>query len=627
MPGRIASLALALALAVAPAAAQESVEELARRIEQERDQVDLGVFARLAAHGDAASFDALERALDRLSVPRARNAAYGAFAAYREHAELGPRAVALLANEAKRERNDLTRRGATTALTRLGDGARDALLEVVDGHRDEECRAIACDALVPYLARRGDLLSVERILDHASLRWRRGGPYVGIPAELRAELEAELHPDVVARVLKPLAAPAIEALLLERVVAKRVPAAWQLVLLEAIRDRPGDAVTSTLLELAGAVDPRVVLETLVALDPRVAWADHDDTLRPLLKDREPAVRRAAVPRLGEFGINEAEWREEVLELAEDRDAATRMGAAIALGHLRTPEAIEALHGLVQDDAWSVRVEALRVVGEIRRAESLPLLVERLELESGRMREDVAAALRKLTGLDLGDGPARWRSWWDAEGATYALPSPEEIAALEAERRAREAQFDSRAGFYGIPVTSERVAFLLDVSGSMIERAEPRPGRSSARPGGDTTRLDVAKEELELAVKELPEDCFFNLLFFETAVHAFSEELVRLERSVRPRAIRYVRDAWAQGATAVYPALEMAFADPVVDTIYVLSDGHPTEGEVTDPDEILARVRVWNAARHVRIHGVSVGRESPLLRGLAEETGGRYLRVD
>ena len=40
-----------------------------------------------------------------------------------------------------------------------------------------------------------------------------------------------------------------------------------------------------------------------------------------------------------------------------------------------------------------------------------------------------------------------------------------------------------------------------------------------------------------------------------------------------------------------------------------------------------RVARWNEARHVRIHGVALGQDSTLLRWLAEDTGGRYARVD
>ena len=82
-----------------------------------------------------------------------------------------------------------------------------------------------------------------------------------------------------------------------------------------------------------------------------------------------------------------------------------------------------------------------------------------------------------------------------------------------------------------------------------------------------------------------------------------------------------------GGTAIYDGLWLAFEDPLVDTIYVLTDGQPSAGKVTDIYEIRREVARWNATRNVKIHGVSVGQESQLLRWLAEDSGGRYTRAD
>ena len=79
----------------------------------------------------------------------------------------------------------------------------------------------------------------------------------------------------------------------------------------------------------------------------------------------------------------------------------------------------------------------------------------------------------------------------------------------------------------------------------------------------------------------------------------------------------------EGATNLYDALALAFQDGNVDTIYVLSDGQPNQGEIKDPDALLAWVRRANAARGVVIHTVSAGelREEGFLRKMAEQNGG------
>ena len=65
--------------------------------------------------------------------------------------------------------------------------------------------------------------------------------------------------------------------------------------------------------------------------------------------------------------------------------------------------------------------------------------------------------------------------------------------------------------------------------------------------------------------------------------------------------------------------------PKVDTIFLLSDGKPSIGISTEPDEILAMVREANQNMGITIHtiGLSGAQDAYLLRTLAEENGGVY----
>jgi uncharacterized protein with von Willebrand factor type A (vWA) domain len=78
-----------------------------------------------------------------------------------------------------------------------------------------------------------------------------------------------------------------------------------------------------------------------------------------------------------------------------------------------------------------------------------------------------------------------------------------------------------------------------------------------------------------------------------------------------------------GGTNIYDALELAYRDAAVDTIYLLTDGDPTAGKVVDPGIVGDEVRRWNLRRQVVIHSIAVGQESPLLRRIATESGGVY----
>jgi hypothetical protein len=74
------------------------------------------------------------------------------------------------------------------------------------------------------------------------------------------------------------------------------------------------------------------------------------------------------------------------------------------------------------------------------------------------------------------------------------------------------------------------------------------------------------------------------------------------------------------------ALYIAFEDPIVDTIYVLSDGDPTVGAQTDPGQIRETVREWNRHRGVKLHCIAVGGDLDTLEWLAEDSGGQYVRI-
>jgi hypothetical protein len=64
----------------------------------------------------------------------------------------------------------------------------------------------------------------------------------------------------------------------------------------------------------------------------------------------------------------------------------------------------------------------------------------------------------------------------------------------------------------------------------------------------------------------------------------------------------------------------------VDTVFVLSDGEPSGGAITDPAGIRAAVAEWNSGRGVVIHTVSIGGGLPILEWLAQDSGGSFTRV-
>lgn len=81
----------------------------------------------------------------------------------------------------------------------------------------------------------------------------------------------------------------------------------------------------------------------------------------------------------------------------------------------------------------------------------------------------------------------------------------------------------------------------------------------------------------------------------------------------------------EGASNLHDALDAALRDGNVDTIFALSDGAPTAGKLLDADDILRAVRRLNRFRRIAIHADAFGRDSALLRDLANENRGTYAR--
>ncbi|MCP3920618.1 MAG: VWA domain-containing protein [bacterium] len=606
----------------------QDADELARRIQKEKDRVHPDVFTELAGLGDEAALEVLEEAAQALKKIEALQPAIEAFATFAGgvHAD---RARQFLARQAFRIKNKSARPVVVHTLRAFGDDALPILERVLVEHSDPACRSLACDALVARLAARGEVDALRLVLDFASVGWEPATPSLGVDAREKEADAGKREREVVCRALERCTQPELEALLVEHMLEGDTSRDWKLLLIDLLARREGEALTRALAEVFDDSDPAVAAAALAHVVRRDDAKGLGPKLRPLFRSKEPSLRRAAVVALGRLELTEPEWRDEILELSRARDPLLRMGAAEALVHVRTEPALQRLGELTRDDEWPVRSTAIEQLARLRRKDSIPLLIDRLEVEVGRMREDVYAALRVLTGLDLGRRVDPWRRFWAREGERFEVP---DVAAVEkAERIAKERLAEQgrsvAATFYGAEVFSERVVFVLDVSGSMRTNAGLGVDPSGPQDPSKPSRMDVAKEELTGILRAMPDGRLFNLIFFETEVRALAKKLVKMKKAHRQKSLRFIREQYALGATALYPALELAFSDPLVDTIYLISDGAPTEGEITDIAAIREEVRRWNASRRVRIHGITIGQDSTLLRWLTSDTGGRYVRRD
>jgi HEAT repeat protein len=289
--------------------------------------------------------------------------------------------------------------------------------------------------------------------------------------------------------------------------------------------------------------------------------------------------------------------------------------------------------------WLVRSSAATTLAKLRSKAAIEPLIERLDKEEGRLRSDIGRALTSLTAQDFRGNVALWRRWWQENGAAFVVAAE---APLKTSLEAAEEQ--RGVTFFGISTESQRVLFVLDLSGSMKFSMTPKnnptddPSRPYDEPGaGESSRLDVAKRDLLKAIGGLRDGARFNLVLFASDVWTWADDLVEMAPDKRLELSKFIESADAVGATNIYGALERAFevagasggdafTNPEIDTIYLLTDGKATVGVTADRDEILAFVRSRNQSARITIHtiGLSDAHDSVLMRRIAEENGGQYV---
>ncbi|MCI0652548.1 MAG: VWA domain-containing protein [Planctomycetes bacterium] len=302
---------------------------------------------------------------------------------------------------------------------------------------------------------------------------------------------------------------------------------------------------------------------------------HQECYEFLTRLTTPACQRVVI----DAAANEKTW--------ERRSLCVRAMASYRGGV--TQEKLEEY--FAAEKQWQVRASAVRAMGHLREKRAIGFLIEQLATEkTGRVRWDIVKALRSLTGFDFEEDQKDWLAWWIRSRDTFAVPSAEEAQAkLDPEKQDLKTAVAS--GLYGT-VASEKVAFVFDVSGSMSV-------------GTDLvgTRMEIAKKELTRVVENLSPKSYFNVIAFASEIFPFNRRLVKADKAHVEKAVTFIAKLPCGGETNVNDALETAFRDPEVDTIYLLTDGTPTVGKETIPALILQQVAAWNRDRKVIINAI------------------------
>lgn len=400
------------------------------------------------------------------------------------------------------------------------------------------------------------------------------------------------------------------------------------------------------VEVLGRIKDEPVCEALVALTKsgpsqhRVLYVEALGALR-----NSPSAHRAA------------------LDLARDKDAWIRAMAIWALGEHRTADALDTLLAALGDRQWQVQSAAVAAFPfisdkEALRAKVVPKLVDYLEGSAGRLREDCAYSLRKITGKNLGRDVALWRKWI-AEGDAAIAPK-EPAAGGDAETPYGNQA--TKPHFYGMEVASTRFVIVFDRSLSMLDAIEidkerlrretsqrkaAVTGANAPKPGEDVnpddvgydipwwrvkTRLDLARYQAINLIAGLEPDQSFEMILFSTEVEPWMNRLVPATQANKQKAIAMLETIKADGETNTWGALAAAFemsaansrtgAAGQPDEIYFVTDGAPSKGDIQDGNQIYEAVVQLAKVQQMRVNVIGIGVNLTFLRKMAVSTGGQ-----
>ncbi len=395
----------------------------------------------------------------------------------------------------------------------------------------------------------------------------------------------------------------------------------KLFILRAVRKVDDDKLNKRIQKMLGDKD----LDVRVAAARVLAERGDQTAAKPLQKmidkSKDSVVVAAAIDAMSTIRGTDPEWDAQLVEYASSEDAEVRNAAIMQIGKDGRTDHLDLFGPALKHGLWSTRYAAMRGLVSMRDKRALPLLIAQMQFEEGRMLVEFADGLFELTGKPYRTASRSWEAWWKNEGADFeviSLAELEEARTAEEERRLKQI---TNVKFFGIRIISHRVIFIIDISGSMNEEMRARYVGE-----GGTTRIEVAKRELTKCIDGLDLKALFNIITFSNGVEGWLQEgITGSDDKSRDDARDYVSRLGAGGATNLYDSLRMAFDDPDVDTIFVLSDGEPNVGEETDITVIRDHVAAWNEHRKVEINTIGIGGSFDVLEWLAEDSGGTHVR--
>jgi VWA domain-containing protein/HEAT repeat protein len=413
--------------------------------------------------------------------------------------------------------------------------------------------------------------------------------------------------------------------------------------LAALRKMKDEACRRAIWEHGLASADRFARAYSARLCRHLHLAEAKEALRKLLDD--PFWMARCEGALALATIRDFDSQAAMRRMVEDPCPKVRIGAMDALTTFGT-EANDACiapigRNLAAPD-WQVRLAAAQDLRILGNWQAIDPLVARMQVESGRVGEEILRALRWISGEDLGLKPENWKKWWEVEGDHVKERRGFDPKPVKNDKANERYATTDVPKYYGVELFSQRVGFVLDVSRSTNRKFNPDNSTKGLlhKTYKDATIFEIARDEVAASVASLDPRAYFNVIAFGSEIRRFEKAMVAASSDNKRSAESFVHSYAANGETNFYGALGAALdletvpaASPelrdTLDTMVFLTDGTPTVGEIVEPELLIEWYCELNRYYRVRTHTYAFGRlevDEELLRKIAERNEGKFTQL-
>lgn len=285
--------------------------------------------------------------------------------------------------------------------------------------------------------------------------------------------------------------------------------------------------------------------------------------------------------------------------------------------------LELCRKLYRSSEWRDAARAGHLIRCLASPKAVPVLLDALVVWEHRMGSksgskrilwEVCGELRQRSGRALKPEPELWQKWWqEVESGAQKLP----------EQLAEEGIEVSQSGFYGLQALTDRVLFVIDRSGSMLDPIGTDQG----------TRYEEAVGQFVDYMHASGPETRFSVVLFSDEARVYSRVLRKASSRNVAAARRWLEQNGPEGGTYLHHGLSVALElgpggqlspqKVEADTLIVLCDGRTSEG----PGWVEPWLRRWNDEAQLVFQCVEIGNSGDgTLEALAGLSGGDYVRV-